>query len=47
MYDLNCEWDFVIPATTLENVKLCMQDKEQLIGMLDSISVDGYKSKTN
>ncbi len=45
MYDLNCEWDFVIPATTLENVKLCMQDKEQLIGMLDSISVDGYKSK--
>lgn len=45
MYDLDCEWDFVIPATTLENVKLCMQDKEQLIGMLESISVDGYTSK--
>ncbi|MDE7215276.1 MAG: hypothetical protein K2O08_00560 [Clostridia bacterium] len=45
MYDLDCEWDFVIPATTLDNVKLYMQDKAQLISMVESICADGYTSK--
>ena len=43
--NVTTDWDYILPATVLDNVTLCMQDEDKLISLTEATNNGEYKTK--